>query len=268
MSQPRERPLVLSALAILLTGVVLGLAFNQAALTSRSPRALPWLAVRRPLPSLEAAEPARARPSRGSEAGGEESSPASREPGPQARRQVVMVPPAHAETPTPARRAASGPAAPAPAGAGPERAAGGTESATPAPEAPAAPPENPAGVVALPAVPARDEPVEVGLETAKRFFDARGAVFVDAREPDDFAAGHIPGAVQLTSNDARLDAGRLERLDPDGRPIIAYCEGGACDASRELAEVLVESGFRRVLVFSAGWPAWRDAGYPAERGAR
>ena len=39
------------------------------------------------------------------------------------------------------------------------------------------------------------------------------------------------------------------------------CEGGECEASRELARTLVDSGFRKVLVYTGGFPEWAASGY-------
>jgi rhodanese-related sulfurtransferase len=104
------------------------------------------------------------------------------------------------------------------------------------------------------------------ITTVKRFFDARAALFIDARDPAEYEAGHIPGALRLTNAEAQGEPDRLKSLPVQGRPIIAYCEGGACEASIELARTLIDAGYQKVLVYSGGYPEWSAAGYPVERG--
>ena len=103
--------------------------------------------------------------------------------------------------------------------------------------------------------------------TVKRFFDARAALVLDARDPAEYEKGLIPGAIRLTNAEAQADPERLKALPVGGRPTIVYCEGGACEASLELARFLIESGFKKVLVYMGGYPEWEAAGHPVEKGS-
>lgn len=105
------------------------------------------------------------------------------------------------------------------------------------------------------------------MAAARRFLDADGALFIDARDPADYEAGHIPGAIRMTRDDVLADPARARALPARGRPIITYCEGGACEASLDLAKALVDVGYRKVLVYAGGFPEWSAAGQPAERGS-
>jgi rhodanese-related sulfurtransferase len=107
----------------------------------------------------------------------------------------------------------------------------------------------------------------VQTATVKRFFDARAALFLDARDPAEYEKGHIPGAIRLTNPEAQNEPERMKALPVEGRPTIVYCEGGACEASLDLARFLLESGFKKVLVYMGGYPEWEAAGYPIERGS-
>jgi rhodanese-related sulfurtransferase len=237
---------------IVVAGGVLGLLHNGMGLASRPPRGIPWLASPAAVRSLESLTPpestsvapaeAGAGPAEGAGAGPPAStvSPAAGSP------TRSEAPPTPATTrPSTAERAAAAPAPPAGASVAPE-----TRPSVP-----------------LPFIPTTDQPIQVELSTAKRFFDARGALFLDARDPAEFEEGHIPGAVRLTNAEAQNDPGRVKALDVRGRPIIAYCEGGACEASLELARTLIEAGYRKVLVFTGGYPEWSAAGYAVERGS-
>jgi 3-mercaptopyruvate sulfurtransferase SseA len=119
----------------------------------------------------------------------------------------------------------------------------------------------------LPDVPDLGRPIAVDLDTVKRFVDAGAALIVDAREADEYAAGHIPGAVSLPYDATVTDPARLESLETRGLPIITYCGGGACELSLELAHELMLSGHRKVLVYMGGFPEWTAAGHPVETAA-
>jgi len=88
----------------------------------------------------------------------------------------------------------------------------------------------------------------------------------DARDPAEYAAGHIPGAINVPADEAISDPDKLSAVDSGGRPIICYFGGGTCEVSIHLAEALVyQAGKKRVLVFMGGWPDWEGAGYPVEK---
>jgi len=106
----------------------------------------------------------------------------------------------------------------------------------------------------------------VQLPKVKEFWDAKAALIVDARDPAEYAAGHIPGAINVPADEAISDPDRLSAVDSGGRPIICYCGGGTCEVSIHLAEALVyQAGKKRVRVFMGGWPDWEGAGYPVEK---
>ena len=88
----------------------------------------------------------------------------------------------------------------------------------------------------------------------------RGILFIDARDEEEFAEGHIKGAT------VALSTPELVQLTPDrSAPIVTYCGGGECDVSMELATLLMNDwDYERIFVFKGGWPEWKAAGYPAE----
>jgi ArsR family transcriptional regulator len=84
---------------------------------------------------------------------------------------------------------------------------------------------------------------------------------LDVRPEDEFALGHVPGAVNLPL--AELER-RLAELDPD-REIVAYCRGPYCVLSYEAVAKLRTCGFS-VRRLEDGLPEWRAAGLPVEVG--
>ena len=87
-------------------------------------------------------------------------------------------------------------------------------------------------------------------------------VLLDVRPAEEYAAGHIAGAVSVP-------LGLLEELldtVPADAEIVAYCRGPYCVLAPQALEVLRESGFRaRRLV--DGFPEWRLAGLPVATGS-
>ncbi len=118
----------------------------------------------------------------------------------------------------------------------------------------------------LPEIPELPRPIQIQLPVVKSFFDAGAAMIIDARDPEEYAEGHIPGARNLSFDTAVSDPVLLESLDTGGRPIIVYCGGGDCEVSINLAWEILNAGHTRVTYFQGGFPAWQDAGYPVERG--
>lgn len=56
---------------------------------------------------------------------------------------------------------------------------------------------------------------------------ADGAVLVDVRTPEEFAAGHLPGAINLPVQEL---TGRVRELGPTGTGLVVYCRSGARSA--------------------------------------
>jgi rhodanese-related sulfurtransferase len=118
----------------------------------------------------------------------------------------------------------------------------------------------------LPQVQELDRPVQIGIDALKRLYDAGAVVVVDAREPEEYAAGHIAGAINLPFDEVSVEPERLEGLDPGGRPIAAYCGGGTCEVSLSLAWDLLAVGHTRVVVYVGGYAEWAAAGHPVRTG--
>jgi rhodanese-related sulfurtransferase len=104
-------------------------------------------------------------------------------------------------------------------------------------------------------------PMPVLLDEVQQLRDT-GALLVDARSPELYAAGHIEGAVSLPliTVDSALDD-FLAEFDKD-RVMIVYCSGFGCPDSFDLGVFLIEAGYTDVRVFEGGFPEWRDRGLP------
>jgi rhodanese-related sulfurtransferase len=114
----------------------------------------------------------------------------------------------------------------------------------------------------LPEIPDAGRPVQIELGALKKYFDAEAALIIDARDPEDYAASHIAGAINVPYHEAISDPARLQALDTAGRPIITYCGGGTCEVSLTVAEELFFAGHNRIAVYTGGFSEWAEAGYP------
>ncbi len=95
-----------------------------------------------------------------------------------------------------------------------------------------------------------------------------GWFFIDVREPDEFAAGHIPGARNFPRGflEVRADLEHYKRdpwLEDRGRKLILYCGGG--HRSALAGKTLQEMGFRQIRSHAGGWTAWTERELPVER---
>jgi glyoxylase-like metal-dependent hydrolase (beta-lactamase superfamily II)/rhodanese-related sulfurtransferase len=99
---------------------------------------------------------------------------------------------------------------------------------------------------------------EIGLEELESRDPA--TVVLDVREPVEYTAGHVPGAVSLPQADL---ADRLEEL-PRDRPLLLICQGGY--RALRAAQFLKQMGFAQVANVAGGTAAWADAGKPLDRG--
>jgi 3-mercaptopyruvate sulfurtransferase SseA len=80
------------------------------------------------------------------------------------------------------------------------------------------------------------------------------------RSGDDFAAGHIAGALSITSNE--LEAG-LSALPAD-TTVIAYGDATKPDSAVRAAQIFMGLGFPKVIALDGGWQGWQAAGLPTE----
>ena len=82
---------------------------------------------------------------------------------------------------------------------------------------------------------------------------------LDTRPADEYAAGHLPGALNVSPEALET---RLAELDP-GQEIVAYCRGPYCVLSFEAVAELRKRGFN-VRRLEDGLPEWKAAGLPVE----
>jgi len=85
-------------------------------------------------------------------------------------------------------------------------------------------------------------------------------VLLDVRSAEDYAHGHVPGAVHLPYR--KMIASRLSTF-PGGTVFVVYCSGPHCNGAQRAALRLAQLG-RPVKLMIGGMTGWRDEGYQVE----
>ena len=100
---------------------------------------------------------------------------------------------------------------------------------------------------------------ETNVPDVKRRIDAgEKLLLVDVREDNEWANGHIPGAVHFGRGIIERD---IEQRVPDtSTKLILYCGGGFRSAL--VADNLQKMGYRNVESMDGGWRGWLEAGLP------
>lgn len=103
---------------------------------------------------------------------------------------------------------------------------------------------------------------EITLSQLPEWLDD-GVVLIDVREPAEWHAGHIPGAVHVPRGvlEGKIESlSVFEGLDPAAlrkKPIVLYCHSGARSALA--AASLHAMGFQRVVSLAEGYKGWAEA---------
>jgi len=95
-------------------------------------------------------------------------------------------------------------------------------------------------------------------------------VFIDARDDQHYAAGHIPGAWQFHHYRAENYLPSILPVCMTASQIVVYCSGGECEDSEFAAVMLRDAGVPRetLFVYAGGIIEWKANGLPVETGAR
>ncbi len=82
---------------------------------------------------------------------------------------------------------------------------------------------------------------------------------LDVRPPKEFAAGHLPGAINVPVE----DLGKRVKKLPKGREVIAYCRGPYCLLSVDAVAMLRTKGYKARRLEDS-FPEWKASGLPVE----
>ncbi|HTQ58736.1 MAG TPA: rhodanese-like domain-containing protein [Candidatus Solibacter sp.] len=109
---------------------------------------------------------------------------------------------------------------------------------------------------------ARPRVKETNVPDVKRRTEAgEKMILVDVREDNEWARGHLPGAVHMSKGVIERD---IEQSVPDtAAKLVLYCGGGY--RSVLVADNLQKMGYTNVESMDGGWRGWLEAGFPTVR---
>lgn len=103
----------------------------------------------------------------------------------------------------------------------------------------------------------------ISVTEAKPLCLACTAAFVDARSAQEYAAGHVSGALHLAPGEPADPLLPALRASPT---VIVYDRDRDCAAADRVATLLQGHGIRDVRVLTGAWPEWLAGGGPGESG--
>ena len=87
---------------------------------------------------------------------------------------------------------------------------------------------------------------QISMEEAVQMMEAEsGYVILDVRRPDEYAAGHIPGAINVANE--TIGTAAIPELPDKDQLILVYCRSGR--RSKEASEKLVKLGYTNIVEF-------------------
>jgi rhodanese-related sulfurtransferase len=115
---------------------------------------------------------------------------------------------------------------------------------------------------------AQDAPLEIaGAKTvnAQQIFELfakiPNVVILDNRKEEDFAAGHIEGAVRLIDTDVTPES-LAKHVKAKDTPVLFYCNGVKCGRAAKAAEKAVNLGYSKVYYYALGMDEWNAQKLP------
>lgn len=90
---------------------------------------------------------------------------------------------------------------------------------------------------------------------------AEGSMVIDVRPAAEYAAGHIPGAINIPVDELTQHLAAL----PHDQEIVAYCRGPYCMLAYEAVATLREAGYQARRL-EDGFPEWKAESRPVDRG--
>ncbi|MFN0010272.1 MAG: rhodanese-like domain-containing protein [Phycisphaerales bacterium] len=105
--------------------------------------------------------------------------------------------------------------------------------------------------------------VDISITKVKSLVDdpKGGLVLIDARAPQDFATGHIPGARNMPLSSFTGRPGDLDPSIANGKTIVVYGENPGSPVARGTTKRMLASGYEDVFFFGGGISEWKRGGY-------
>ena len=84
---------------------------------------------------------------------------------------------------------------------------------------------------------------------------------IDSRHAEEFAKGHIEGAINLLDNDTSAKT-LAKYVANKNAPMLLYCNGERCMRSSHAAKIAVSEGYKKIYWFRGGWAEWIEKKMP------
>jgi len=107
----------------------------------------------------------------------------------------------------------------------------------------------------------RAEAEPVSMDALLKLSRSKDVVILDTRPVEEYAAGHIAGAISVPVDTLQR---RLREL-PKDQDYVAYCRGPYCVYADRAVEMLQSKG-RKARRLAEGFPEWKAAGFPIRTG--
>lgn len=112
---------------------------------------------------------------------------------------------------------------------------------------------------ATPEIDLASLPAAVDVKTVNAIMGRPDVYLLDVREPDEYAAGHIPGITLIPMGEV---PDRLSEI-PTDKTVVVTCRSG--NRSGQIADYLRGLGYDNVHNMEGGILAWQEAGLPVEQ---
>ena len=112
-------------------------------------------------------------------------------------------------------------------------------------------------------VEAKSQIKEVSCDDAQSLLGKR--VILDVREYDEYAAGHLPGAINIPRGVLEFKIGMIPEAADKNAPILLYCRtsGRAALSAVQLQRI----GYSDVISMAGGYEQWEKESRPSEKPA-
>ena len=127
---------------------------------------------------------------------------------------------------------------------------------------PVAKPAGPPSVVQEMVAKAKAAITKVSAADVKAAIDKKEkAIYLDVRDPNEFAAGHLPGAINVSRG--TLEFKVWDKITDKNAKIYLYCL--TIGRSALATKTLNDLGYKNAVLMDAQFEDWIKAGYPVER---
>jgi rhodanese-related sulfurtransferase len=103
---------------------------------------------------------------------------------------------------------------------------------------------------------------KVSAAEVKAMIDKKDKViYLDVRDPGEFAAGHLPGAMNISRG--TLEFNVFSKIQDQTAKVVVYCK--TAGRSTLATKTLNDLGYKNAILMDAQFEDWIKAGYPVER---